>query len=859
MSDKNINGRDVTDENNIRIWASEDIDQLLRDTERYAYSSDDSETEEMLVMKRVQSAKTKHIDLSEPPVRKKDERVKNIMDGSDERENGSEKRRPKFSDLFSGGKQKKSIRNDIEYDDEDEDEFDHEYLPVNNFGGFKQESREEKTRVMPVETVVAKNLLMDETDEEDFKTRTDIMPEPLQKAEYSDADTEDAESERVQEQTEDSVEQIMLDGFENIVETPAHIDEAKAERELFEKRREKIRNFTLFGEEENGDLYSSDEQAEKLGELFESGETKQRKSNAESDFSGVEYKQPKDAKMVLRYLLEQRKKSLTRLFSYGTLLVLSVLVGVITAVKSSIGGDKIITIFLNLMLSAASVLLANQTIITSFVKLKKKTVNGETAAALAAIIGLLQNVLMLVLYFTDGNTVSVFSGVGIAALFVNELCKFNILERTLGTMKLSTGKRKDRLYAIEGLTDDKDAFELGKYVKTSGSRIKFSCKTKFPSHLIELCTSPTSADSKMKIFIPLTLLLSAINAVVAGVVASDAAVGTAAFSVTACLCLPAWSTLLFQMPLRWMNQRLSKCGSMIASQNSANEICRINTIVLDSRDLFDCNACSVLDIRDYGMVRVDDAVLYATAMVLKSGGPLSHAFDSMVASRRDILPTVKSFNYEEKLGVSGWINNQKVLLGNRSLMMNHNIDIPDDGDEERYNRKGLDVLYLAIAHRPAAMIVVKYAPNRAIMPYLKRLHDSGLNILVRNNDPNITEEMISASYGMRLDNIKIINNSCGRIIKKYKSRPKIATRANSLHDGSVYSFLKTICSAAELRRTFKLSDMMTLVGIFLFFGVVLTLSVVKAIADMPSVFATLIYLIVSLAFVGALKIIAKKY
>lgn len=856
MSELKNNGRKVEDENLIRKWTVEDIDDLLTKTDRRRNeeAKAQADAEEIRLMQREKSAKTKHIDLSEPPVRKKDERIKNIMESSDDDSKRNERKRSRFVDIFSSDKRHADFP-EYEGDDDEYDEFDSEYLTI---GKPKQSEAEDKTRIINPEVVTAKNIpeTSDEATKVDIKinvkseakTETDSEPETKSKAEPENA---------VQE--ENSGEQIMLDGFENIAETPDHIDEAEAERELFEKRREKIRNFTLFGEDESGDLYGSDEQAEKIGELFESDESRQRKNDGEADFTGVEYKQAKDAKMVLRYLLEQRKKSLSRVFSYGGLLLLSIIIGIVTAVQSSIGGDKIMTIFLNLILSAAALLIGNQTVITSFVKLKKKTVNCESAAALAGIIGFLQNLLMLVLYFTGGNTVSVFPGVGIAALFVNEISRFSMLERTLGAMKLCTGKRKDRLHAIEGPTDDKDAVELGKYVKSSGSRIKFSCKTKFPTHLVELCVSPTSADKKMKIYIPLVLLLSVVNAVVAGIVNSDAAVGAAAFSLTACLCLPAYGALLIQAPLKWMNRKLAKCGSMISSQNSADELCRVNTVVLDSRDLFDRNACCVQGIHDYGAVRVDDVVLYSTALVLKSGGPLAGAFDSMVSSRRDVLPTVKSFNYEEKLGISGWINNQKVLLGNRNLMMNHNIDIPDSDDEERYNRKGFDVLYLAIAHRPAAMIVVRYAPNRKIQPYLKKLHDGGMNVLIRNNDPNVTEAMISELYGMRLDNIKIISNASGRIIKKYKARPKIATRASSIHDGTAYSFLKIFCCASELRRTFKLSDMLAAVGIFLFFSVVLALSVAKALADLPSVFATLIYLIVSLTFVGSLKIIAKKY
>ena len=165
-------------------------------------------------------------------------------------------------------------------------------------------------------------------------------------------------------------------------------------------------------------------------------------------------------------------------------------------------------------------------------------------------------------------------------------------------------------------------------------------------------------------------------------------------------------------------------------------------------------------------------------------------------------------------------------------------------------------MYLGIAHKLAAMIVVDYAPNESIRPYLKKLRDSGVSILVRNCDPNVTEAMISSCYDMRLNNIKILNSSSGRIFKKYKSRPKMSARAVAIHDGTPYTFMKSLCLASNLRQMFKVSGMLTMIGILMGFVIVLILSAMNVICDLPQIFVLLMQIIVTLGFIGIVKVVS---
>lgn len=649
--------------------------------------------------------------------------------------------------------------------------------------------------------------------------------------------------------------QIIFSGFDNGEEKVEHISEEDAEKELFKRRKEQMDKFVIFKDGDSG--FIDDEKSEKLGELFEISKERPRKKDSEK-FDGVEYVRTEDEHRVLRYLRMQKKKSSTRLTALGAILALTFIISIASSVATTVGGDRILTIFSGLIMISLALVVSNQTVVDSFEKLRHKEFTLNTAVSLASILCFFQNLLMLILYFFDKNTVSVFSGMGVVMLFLSELNKYIVLCRTIDTMEMCTGKNTDRLFSIEGINDDKDAVELAKNVKNPSPRIRYSCKARFPSHLIELCMSETAADKIAKLSVITGAVCGLINLIISWVLQNDFSTGFAAFVVTFSLCIPAYGALLYELPLRWINRRFNKSGGMISCQTAVEELCRTNVIMLDSRELFDRDACTMHGFKDFKNVRVEDSMLYAAALVIRSGGPLVGVFDSMVKSRRDILPAVKSFSYEDRLGISGWINEQKVILGTRAMMITHDIQIPETVDEEKYLISGHEVLYLAIAHKLAAMIVVDYAPDEKIAPMLKTMRDSGVTVLVNNCDPNVTEEMISSCYDMRLNNIKILNSTSGRVFKKYKSRPKMAARAMSIHDGTPYSFMKSLCLSAGLRRIFKVSDMLMITGTLMGFVIMLIMSVLQIVCDLPAVFAIAIQMLLSAVFFGILKLIETK-
>ena len=77
--------------------------------------------------------------------------------------------------------------------------------------------------------------------------------------------------------------------------------------------------------------------------------------------------------------------------------------------------------------------------------------------------------------------------------------------------------------------------------------------------------------------------------------------------------------------------------------------------------------------------------------------------------------------YEDKMGTSAWIYKKKILVGNRDLLINHDIAVPKQAYEEKYTRKGRKALYLAVAGKIMAMFIVSYSGNTKMDHGLKNL------------------------------------------------------------------------------------------------------------------------------------------
>lgn len=624
-----------------------------------------------------------------------------------------------------------------------------------------------------------------------------------------------------EEQDEHHIEQIRLNGFDGEEEAPEKINEVEAEKSLLQKRKERIDTFKLMGIAEAEDEEKTSDT--RLEHLFGEHQKRKKKTQAQNYF-GAEYTDEKDAQRLKESLNATKRNSALKLgffsFAAAVMLVMNIISCITTKADSS--AFQLANFVLLLTCSFIGFSCINQGMLAVF----QREPNLKSAVALTVMAALIQNITVLIAGTILDYSSFVFSAGAAVAFAINEYGEYLRHARTYDALDFCTGENKDKLFSIQEIENKNDAFEIGRTLLMDSPDIRYSCKAKMPSKLIGSCQADVSSDKLMNLLLPLAFAGSVICAIIAGAITKDILFAVSCAASAICVCTPIFGMAAIQLPLRWANKRLNKAGGLITGQRAVEDYSKTNAIVIDSAELFDQKACCLHGFKNFGTVRVDDMLLYASAMMIKAEGPLTEVF-SQVVSKKDLLPQVRSFKYEDRMGLSGWINDQRVIMGDRNMMKHHNFEPLTLEQEQSYSHDKRKVIYIAIANKLAAILVVSYAPNKKLIPFIRRLGTDGVTILLRNNDSNITTETINESFGVKFNNIKLINNTSGRIYKKYRHRIRESAKSGIIHDGNAFSFMRSFTMSYTLCGTFKVENLLQLINVIAGFVIVAVLSALK--------------------------------
>ncbi len=600
---------------------------------------------------------------------------------------------------------------------------------------------------------------------------------------------------------EEQDEQLVFSGFNDEDEETGTISEEDLAAELAKKRAEKKKKFVLVSK-----FDEDDETPENNIAGFSDAETVIKQDETKDESRQIfEYEKPEQRGRVFSILknsLEQSKTAVIGLCIIDAAALLLMLVPklfelfAIDAPAFAEGGFGLA--IANIVILLAGSYLALPALISGFKALFSGKVNCETGGALAVVLAFIHAVVMIFNKEPAGAATYFYSAAAIFALMLNTEGRRNDMQRMLSNFEFCAFESNSSLYAVRAIENEKDAFEIGRGLKMGNPEILYSGKIAFPENFIANSRACSTAETCVKRNIIISSAISAVLAILTGILTKDIFQAVSALTGTFCLTSPLSVLLSLAIPLYLENKNLNESGAMVASYDAAEKCSSAVAAAIDSSDLFDRAACEMHGMKDFKTVRIDDVLLYATAIVLKSGGPLSGVFNGIIGGSTEILPPVKDMIYEDRLGISATIYGQRVLLGNRNLLVHHNIDVPLKSEEDKYKLSGRKVVYIAIDSQVAAMFVVKYVEDSTLTESLHELEDNGFNIVVRTDDPNVTDELLAQKFSVASKSIKVTSSNGAQVFRNYRDSIMTSCQTGVLHDGSALSYFKSIAASGRL-------------------------------------------------------------
>lgn len=596
-------------------------------------------------------------------------------------------------------------------------------------------------------------------------------------------------------------EQMMLSGFGEEPETEK-IDEDELRSELDKKRAEKKKKFVLLG----GLGDDEPQEDENLPEEKEyEPEEQHEKKRKHSEKAPLEYEKPEQRGRVynsLKNAASQFKTSVIGLCVLEGVSLLLLLIpkilewAAIDAPAFDRGGAGLAAA--NIVLLLASFYLTFPNILSGVKALANGRVTGGAVGGLTFILALVQTILSFFNKSPEGASGMFYCAATIFALLMTAENSSRGTARVMQNFLFCTAKRKSGLYGIRAIESEKDAFEVGRALKMGNPDILYSGRVEFPADFIKNSEANSPADSCIKRSLIISSAVSVLLAVISGIITKDIFQAFGVLTGAFCLTSPCAIELALMIPLYLENRKLNSEGGMIAGYDAALECSEAVAASVDSADLFDRAACEMHGMKDFHTVRIDDVLLYAVAIVLKSGGPLTDVFNRIIGGSTELLPPVRDMIYEDRLGLSATIYNQRVLLGNRNLLTHHNIEVPLKSEEDKVKRNGRKILYIAIDSQVAAMFVFNYAEDASLKDSINEMADNGFSLVVRTDDPNVTDELIAARFGIAQKDIKMTLSHGARIFSAYRDSVVDSAPAKVMHDGSARSYFKSIAACGRL-------------------------------------------------------------
>ncbi len=609
----------------------------------------------------------------------------------------------------------------------------------------------------------------------------------------------------------DESDQIVLEGFEDANGGSVEkIDEKLAEKQLAERRKEKVNKFRLFNPDEIED-----------------------EEKKESPVAHDEYTNRDDKTLFLEKLFATKSST-----TFSLLATLGI--GIVVALMTRFQNSAYLPSFLlddTVFFTVVSVLyfitlVLNVTVLTHGLKFRKG-INSDFPIAVFNIIAFVHTILLTVdvdMYIDNG---ALFAFAGIFSLFMSRLGKRKMLARIIKNFEFT--QSLDELHTVETIANTIDATIISRGILTGEANLKTSIKTDFTTKFLDISSGDEPADAIAKLTGSVMLGLSALLFIVTSIINHSWHIGFNAAICALSISVPCISLFCTNSELFSMSSALEENGAMINGFEGANMVNDANAIVIEAQDLFGARSCEIHGIKTFNSAKADDIILQTAAVIMNTKSPLSSVFDDVIIGKQTILPEVDGVIYEDRLGTSAWIYRKKVLVGTRELLIHHGVQVPKEEFEKKYMRKNRKILYLAVAGTLMAMFVVSYNAEPRLKRALRKLEKSGITILVKSADPFINEDSIAELFQLPQGFVRVMSSANGRSFEKYSNMCVEKSPAYIIHDGSALGFVSAMSGAEGLQEARKVLSVLISFGCALGFLLVAFLSFMHGLSQLNAI------------------------
>ncbi len=570
-----------------------------------------------------------------------------------------------------------------------------------------------------------------------------------------------------------------------------------------------------------------------------------------------DYTGPDDARSVSNELRGEMREISMRMMICGVCTVLLALVSLVCRSRFSIengsGSWPLAYVILNLVFLTVSIGISYKTVLSGLKALFTAKANADSPVAAAALAAVVQT--LCAVFFQNelvAGGLHLYAAVVSALLLANAAGKLTMMRRIHSNFRFVTSR--EQKYAVRVFDDYNTSLKMTKDCVAEKPLIAFQSKAGFLRRFLELSYEPDPSESSSQMLAPLGLVSSLALCVACLLITRSVPAAISAFAAASCACVAAGNMLTINLPVSRMCKTARRAGGMAVGYEAVERFGDVNAVISDAGELFPTGTVVLGGIKTFGSKSVaEQAIMAASALMREVGGPLSGVFQQVISENEEGLPEVEKFTYESGGGVVGRVDGRTIYIGVRGLLINHRLEVPTREEETQYASGNRNIIYIAVDAAVVAMLVLNYTADRRKKNELQRLEDSGISVLVRSTDPNVTAGMLSRLFGVDPASVGILDAQLGDTAQRLMEDIQPRSDAAAATKGRMESMMSLISACVDLKRISGVLVTFQTAAVILTFVLVAFLSCFGHIKQLSA----LLLFLVHLAWVGLLTLIPR--
>lgn len=192
----------------------------------------------------------------------------------------------------------------------------------------------------------------------------------------------------------------------------------------------------------------------------------------------------------------------------------------------------------------------------------------------------------------------------------------------------------------------------------------------------------------------------------------------------------------------------AKNGVLIKSAESLETAHRVKAVVLDKTGTLTEGVPAVMDVLPEENISAEELLSVAYALEQPSEHPLAAAISTYCKTNAVPLQAVEQFTQTAGQGVSGLVNGIHCLGGNRKMMQENGIALPNAVKQDAFAKSGKTPLYFAANGKLLGTLTAADPIRQTSRTAVAAMQKMGLDVILLTGDNQMTAEAIAKQAGI---------------------------------------------------------------------------------------------------------------